>query len=72
MCECYKIGGPWIAEDPDCPIHGTAAQRVQEDQEGLNTDLQEQIFQLASELNKVLLRIHDLERSVYLSHKGLK
>lgn len=22
MCECYKIGGPWVAEDPDCPIHG--------------------------------------------------
>ena len=21
--ECYTIGGPWIAEDPDCPIHGT-------------------------------------------------
>ena len=22
MCECYQIGGPWIAEDPNCPIHG--------------------------------------------------
>lgn len=22
MCECYQIGGPFIAEDPDCPIHG--------------------------------------------------
>lgn len=21
-CECYKIGGPFIAEDPDCPAHG--------------------------------------------------
>lgn len=26
MCECYKIGGPFIAEDPDCPIHGREAQ----------------------------------------------
>lgn len=25
MCECYKIGGPWIAEDPDCPVHGQEA-----------------------------------------------
>lgn len=22
MCECYQIGGPWIAEDPACPLHG--------------------------------------------------
>lgn len=21
-CDCYKIGGPFIAEDPSCPIHG--------------------------------------------------
>lgn len=26
-CECYQIGGPFIAEDPDCPAHGTEAQR---------------------------------------------
>lgn len=25
-CECYQIGGRFIAEDPDCPAHGTAAQ----------------------------------------------
>lgn len=22
MCECYKIGGKFIAEDPDCEVHG--------------------------------------------------
>ena len=22
MCDCFRIGGPFIAEDPDCPIHG--------------------------------------------------
>jgi len=21
--QCHQIGGPWIAEDPNCPIHGT-------------------------------------------------
>ena len=21
-CECFQIGGPFIAEDPDCPAHG--------------------------------------------------
>lgn len=26
-CDCYKIGGPWITYDPDCPAHGDDAQR---------------------------------------------
>lgn len=25
-CECYQIGGRFIAEDPDCPAHGREAQ----------------------------------------------
>jgi hypothetical protein len=29
MCECYKIGGRFIAEDPDCPEHGTYAQEAE-------------------------------------------
>jgi hypothetical protein len=31
MCEnkCFQIGGPFIAEDPDCPVHGTAAQAAE-------------------------------------------
>jgi hypothetical protein len=23
QCQCYQVGGPFIAEDPDCPVHGT-------------------------------------------------
>lgn len=26
MCECHQIGGPFIAEDPQCPVHGAASQ----------------------------------------------
>lgn len=35
MCECYQIGGRFIAEDPDCPIHGHSsdAKAYQEYQE---------------------------------------
>jgi hypothetical protein len=25
MCECYRVGGRFIAEDPDCPTHGVLA-----------------------------------------------
>lgn len=24
-CECHRIDGPWIAEDPNCPRHGVEA-----------------------------------------------
>ncbi|KKM24900.1 hypothetical protein LCGC14_1600490 [marine sediment metagenome] len=30
MCECYRIGGPWIAEDPSCPVHGTLSEGREE------------------------------------------
>ena len=23
--QCYIIGGPYISENPDCPVHGTEA-----------------------------------------------
>lgn len=32
-CDCYKVGGPFIAEDPDCPAHGTQAQAEREQRE---------------------------------------
>ena len=42
-CECYKVGGPFIAEDPECPEHGYAAQRqndiAQQDREALEEEL---------------------------------
>jgi hypothetical protein len=29
-CECYQVGGRFIAEDPDCPAHGIEAQASEE------------------------------------------
>lgn len=26
LYQCYEVGGPWIAENPACPVHGTDAQ----------------------------------------------
>ena len=26
--QCHGVGGPWIAENPDCPVHGTEAQMI--------------------------------------------
>jgi len=37
-CQCYQIGGPFIAEDPDCPAHGTEAQAARARQEAEESD----------------------------------
>lgn len=26
-CDCNQIGGPWVAENPNCPRHGIEAQQ---------------------------------------------
>lgn len=41
MCECFKIGGPWIAEDPDCPYHGVEGQRDRAAFEALQIEVQD-------------------------------
>ena len=37
-CECYQIGGPFIAEDPDCPEHGREAQERDDELAALRKD----------------------------------
>ena len=43
MCECYQIGGPFIAEDPDCPLHGTDAQRQREEYDNAMADMRREL-----------------------------
>lgn len=46
-CQCYKVGGPFIAEDPDCPIHGPEGRRERE-------PLEERIAALETALRAML------------------
>ena len=46
MCQCYQIGGPFIAEDPECPVHGPEGRQRQQAAE----DLQEEVRQLRAQL----------------------
>ena len=32
-CQCYQVGGPFIAEDPDCPRHGVEGRQEREQME---------------------------------------
>lgn len=40
-CECYKIGGRFIAEDPDCLVHGREAVEERERVEKRIRDLED-------------------------------
>lgn len=56
-CDCYRIGGPFIAEDPDCPIHGREAQE-REKQERIEREAREE------ERDELVARITSLEDEV--------
>lgn len=58
-CECYQIGGRFIAEDPDCPAHGTEAQRLQAEAEEESRLKDEKILALEA-------RVAELEHQLYL------
>ena len=53
MCECFQIGGPFISEDPNCPIHGVDRQREEED----NQDRWDKEFVPAFELLELINKI---------------
>jgi len=52
-CECYKVGGPFISEDPDCPRHGTEAQREEKAREAETLAQEDKIRVLERQLNIV-------------------
>jgi hypothetical protein len=61
-CDCYVIGGPWIAEDPDCEAHGTLARAAEEAAESYRS--------LLSNHNGILDLESRIERAIAASEKG--
>lgn len=59
MCECYKIGGPFIAEDPECPEHGREAQEREHEEQEAKVKLLEEINSVASFFLEKELRATD-------------
>ncbi len=41
--ECYQVGGPWIAENPACPVHG--AEAPQREWQGLTDEEAKKTFE---------------------------
>lgn len=53
--ECYQIGGPWIAENPNCPVHGAEAQRRDRDLDLLEDRISQ--AQTIEDLRELMLEI---------------
>jgi hypothetical protein len=56
-CECFQIGGRFIAEDPDCPAHGRDAQRRDSERDALRVDIS--LATSVEELRELMLRVLD-------------
>jgi len=57
------IGGPWIAEDPNCPVHGADAQREREEMEVRDRSIEDRLQALESRLHEAMCRIRELENT---------
>lgn len=60
MCECYQVGGRFIAEDPDCPIHGTEAQWRREELERERQSLEDRVEQLEQQVARLEFAVQQL------------
>jgi hypothetical protein len=58
--ECYRVGGPWIAENPACPIHGSEAQRRDRDLDVLQSKISD--AETVEELRELMLEMLNLMR----------
>ena len=56
-CECYRVGGPFIAEDPNGPIHGYEAQAREKEERAYRESEEEK-------QNELLARIIALEEKI--------
>ena len=63
-CECYKIGGPFIAEDPNCPFHGTEAQMREEEAAAKEASVQTEIDALKARVKRLEDQLRDLSKRI--------
>lgn len=52
--ECHRVGGPWIAENPDCPIHSKEAVAAQEAAEAKELADEEHRRDLQSRIDRAI------------------
>jgi cytochrome c-type biogenesis protein CcmH/NrfG len=63
-CECYQVGGRFIAEDPDCPAHGTEAQASRQRMEDAVTLLEDTVHKQAEQIRRWQEVVSQLGRNI--------
>lgn len=66
MCECFQVGGRFIAEDPDCPKHGVLAQHEERLREA---ELEEMRLEREAQREDMLRQIAELRAEVEAMRK---
>lgn len=59
MCECNTVGGPWVTVDPECPIHGYEAQRLEREREKERMSTDERIAELERQVEALVVIARD-------------
>ena len=70
MCDCYKVGGPWVAEDPHCPEHGYAAVKRQEREAEERSELEDRIARLEALVQTQAETIAELKDEIQGMHEA--
>ncbi len=60
MCECYKVGGRFIAEDPQCPVHGYWAQKANEQEQTRREEEKSELEDRVARLEEIVKLQADL------------
>ena len=69
-CDCYKIGGPFIDVDPDCPVHAPGGLRDQEEaREEFQAEVRDELAALRKENEELKARLKRLENRVLHARK---
>lgn len=74
-CQCYQIGGPFIAEDPDCPIHGRDGREREDRFEAIEEDsrkLRESVRMLVAKWRLEASTSEELHGGLYLAANELE
>ena len=66
MCDCYKIGGPWIDYDPSCPLHGDEAREAAAEYERMQVARENESAEMRARIEELSQRILEIERAMQL------
>ena len=68
--QCHEIGGPWIAENPECPVHSREAVAEREDAEAADRAVRLRLEVLERRFNTLNSEVVELRGMVKYALHG--